>query len=628
MKLERLGPYKLERILGRGGMGAVYVGLNFETGERAAVKVLNPGLSDDAGFRERFKSEVETLKKLLHPNIVQLFGFGEQDDVLFYVMELVEGRSLQDELLSGRRFQWREVVRIGIDVARALKHAHDRGVIHRDLKPANLLIDSHDHIKLTDFGIAKLYGGTSLTAEGGVLGTADYMSPEQAEGKAVTARCDLYSLGSVLYALLTGRPPFAGRSLPEVLQGLRFENPVPLRRLNPDVPDEFDSIITQLLQKDPQQRIPTAMALANRLRAMEHALSIDTRIDLGRDEIAAEDPEKKPLLGATSSLNLPTSLGSSSRPTMPMPAARNTNQQPAAENSEGSASAPPTERTRGDADLQGRQANFDPHGEGERGSVATAAGRAVFTAVSEEELRAKGRPADGEENSVTGWVKTIGLAAAVLILAGAFYYYATRPPNADALYQRIKGAEEAGIEQLADVEGELVRFLATFPDDPRAQELKELEQDVKLYRLQRRFEIIARRGSGGSLSALEQAYVAAIRQSETEPQVALAKLQTLVEVYEGSQQLGQSKQEQRAGEQCLELARQQVSRLRRFVAAKTKAEQKLLADRMAEADELALRDPAAARRVWQGVVNMYEEEDWAGELVQQARSRLDEHPKD
>src|SRR5438552_8830344 len=123
-------------------------------------------------------------------------------------MELVEGRNIQDGLTAGRRFNWREVTRIGIGIANALKHAHDRGIIHRDLKPANLLIDDQDHIKLTEFGIAKLYGGTQITADGSVLGTADYMAPEQAQGTQSTSRCDLYSLGSVLYALPVGRPPF------------------------------------------------------------------------------------------------------------------------------------------------------------------------------------------------------------------------------------------------------------------------------------------------------------------------------------------------------------------------------------------------------------------------------------
>src|SRR5687767_11121484 len=127
MPLEKLGPYKLERLLGRGGMGAVYVGVNEATGERAAVKLLSGHLADDPTFRERFKQEIETLKRLLHPHIVQLHGYGEEDGHLYYVMELIEGRCLQDEISSGRRFDWREVARIGIAVATALKHAHDRG---------------------------------------------------------------------------------------------------------------------------------------------------------------------------------------------------------------------------------------------------------------------------------------------------------------------------------------------------------------------------------------------------------------------------------------------------------------------------------------------------------------------
>src|SRR3954468_6202297 len=245
MALEKLGPYKLERLLGRGGMGAVYVGRHESTGDRAAVKLLSGHLAEDPTFRERFHQEIETLKRLLHPNIVQLHGYGEEDGQLYYVMELVEGRSLQDELLAGRRFEWREVTRLGIAIAHALKHAHDRGIIHRDLKPANLLIDAQEHIKLADFGIAKLYGGANVTAEGGMLGTADYMAPEQASGKPVSSRCDLYSLGSVLYALLTGKPPFAADTMVEVIAALQSETAVSVRRMAPDTPEELDNIILQ-----------------------------------------------------------------------------------------------------------------------------------------------------------------------------------------------------------------------------------------------------------------------------------------------------------------------------------------------------------------------------------------------
>jgi eukaryotic-like serine/threonine-protein kinase len=175
MPLEQLGPYRVTRLLGRGGMGAVYEGVHVETGERAAVKILSIGHADDAPFRARFVSEIESLKLLQHPNIVRLIGYGEQDGMLFYSMELVAGKNLHEELQTGRRFAWREVSDIAVQICGALKHAHDHGVIHRDLKPANLLRTSEGTVKLTDFGIAKLFGSTQLTSAGGVIGTADYM---------------------------------------------------------------------------------------------------------------------------------------------------------------------------------------------------------------------------------------------------------------------------------------------------------------------------------------------------------------------------------------------------------------------------------------------------------------------
>ena len=137
---DRLGPYRLQRMLGRGGMGTVYAAVEEATGACAAIKVLSPSLAAVENFRERFGAEIESLKKLRHPNIVQLYGYGEQDGQLFYVMELIDGQNLQDELRRGRRFGWREVTRIAISTCAALKHAHDHGVIHRDLKPGNLLL--------------------------------------------------------------------------------------------------------------------------------------------------------------------------------------------------------------------------------------------------------------------------------------------------------------------------------------------------------------------------------------------------------------------------------------------------------------------------------------------------------
>ncbi len=207
---QHLGPYEIGKTLGQGGMGTVYEGTvrgqaDQPQGERVAIKVLNPQFAMEEGFRERFEAEIESLKILRHENIVRLFGYGEQDGVLYYAMELVDGPSLEDELNAGQRFNWREVTEIGIAVCKALKHAHDHGVVHRDLKPANLLLANRRQVKLSDFGIARLFGSNQLTQVGGLLGTAEFMSPEQADGRPVTDRCDQYSSGIVL-ARNGGRP--------------------------------------------------------------------------------------------------------------------------------------------------------------------------------------------------------------------------------------------------------------------------------------------------------------------------------------------------------------------------------------------------------------------------------------
>ena len=212
MALEKIGPYEFKGVLGRGGMGSVFRGVHKDTGEVHAVKVLAPNYANDDHFRGRFEAEIESLLKLNHRNIVRILSFGQEDGMLFFSMELVEGNSLFQMQKGGYRFDWRAVLQIVKDVSAGLRHAHDRGIIHRDLKPGNLLMtydeDSKpDFVKITDFGIAKRFGSSQNTGQN-VLGTMDFMSPEQAKGELVTIRSDLYSLGSVMYALLSGKPPF------------------------------------------------------------------------------------------------------------------------------------------------------------------------------------------------------------------------------------------------------------------------------------------------------------------------------------------------------------------------------------------------------------------------------------
>lgn len=620
MPLQKLGPYRLDRVLGRGGMGSVYAGVNEETGERAAIKVLAAHLVDDENFVERFKIEVETLKKLLHPNIVQLFAYGEEDGNLFYVMELVEGRSLQDELQAGRRFTWREVARIGIDIAKALKHSHDRGIIHRDLKPANLLMDEQEHVKLTDFGIAKLYGGTQITADGGVIGTADYMAPEQAEGKQPTTRCDLYSLGSVLYALLIGRPPFAGKSLHEVIQNLRFEKPIPVCRINPDIPEEFESIIMQLLEKDPQKRIPTAVVLAKRLKAMEHALSMETRAgnELGPDLVSLDDEgldelRLVPVPSSTSAGPPKTSFSTSVRPTMPMPSPQKTAAapNPSAQNTIVSGAGNPALSSGANVEVE---------------LAAEAPRKTHFTTVSTEELLRQGRRGD-EEPAAHSWIWISGLLAIAAIFVLAVVWYATRSPSADQLYSAVKAAaEDEDPRTLIDMESNLERFLELFPKDARAEEVKQLQEDLDLSRLQKRFELRARRvGGKDDLTPIERAYMEAVRLTAHDPDAARAKFQALIDVYGSEKQIGDNPLQQRVNQQCLDLARKQTARLQSADDKTNAVQRKLIQQQLARATSLQKSDSATAAKICHGIIELYSNKPWAADLVKQAAEQNRKH---
>ncbi len=623
MPLERLGPFKLEKVIGRGGMGAVYVGVHEKDGQRAAVKVLSPHLSDDFNFRERFKSEVETLKKLLHPNIVRLFGYGEEDGHLYYVMELVEGHSLQDELAAGRRFTWREVVRIGVDVAKALKHAHDRGVIHRDLKPANLLIDAKDHTKLTDFGIAKLYGGTSITSDGGVIGTADYMAPEQAEGKQITSRCDLYSLGSVLHALLTGKPPFTGKTVLDVMQQLRSEKPIPVRRLCPEAPEELETIILQLLEKDPQKRIPTAIALANRLKAMEHALSLETRIGLTpeEDELRlSEDRKTNPSRGPT-----PSSVAFAQQATAELPADeeyRLSGEMPTIVTGPGIESLSPAP----EGSLVELPAASPSRAAGNQTARNDLERAAHFTTVSEAELRHAGASSASDEGGVGQWIKIGLICFGAILLLGGVVFYATLDPSADTLYARVQRvAEEGDPQELVAADGDITSFLSLYPDDPRGEQLRGYQDEIELYRLQRRFEVRARRTSQAELlSPVERAYLDALRFATSDPLEAQQRFQAIVDVYGGAKTTGDSLVQRRLNEQCIELAKKQVARLKEMTPELEKEQKALLQEQLGRAAKLAESDPAAARGIWQGIVTLYGDKQWAAEPVQQARERLQE----
>jgi serine/threonine protein kinase len=254
---ERLGTFTIEKELGQGAMGAVYLARHEETGRRVALKLMLAGLDSNPKAQARFEREADVLKQLRHPNVVQLVAIGKFRGRPFYAMEFIEGESLDRVLERRRRLSWQEAAEIAKQVCAALQHVHDKGILHRDLKPSNLMVTKDGKVKLTDFGIAKDLDRTALTSANYTVGTAAYMSPEQCRGEAdIDHRTDLYSLGVVLFELIAGRRPFEADSPVQMLMKHLRAKPPRVREFAPDVPAELDSLIDQLLEKKTRSSAP------------------------------------------------------------------------------------------------------------------------------------------------------------------------------------------------------------------------------------------------------------------------------------------------------------------------------------------------------------------------------------
>jgi serine/threonine-protein kinase len=252
------GRYELSHLVARGGMAEVYRAHDRLLDRPVALKILFPELSVDRAFVERFRREAQAAANLSHPNIVPVFDWGEDGGTYFIVMEFIDGRALSSILRSAGPMHPDRAAEIAADVAMALAYAHRHGVIHRDVKPGNVLITEEGTVKVTDFGIARAINTEeSLTQTGAVMGTATYFSPEQAEGMGVDARSDIYSLGVVLFEMVTGRPPFMGDTPVAVASKHVRENPPTPREINPSVPPDLEAIILKCLAKSPEYRYAT-----------------------------------------------------------------------------------------------------------------------------------------------------------------------------------------------------------------------------------------------------------------------------------------------------------------------------------------------------------------------------------
>ena len=270
MAERQLGPFLLGQKLGVGGMGVVYRATYTKNNQVVALKLLSAELSSKPRLVARFERELAILKKLKHPNIVPCYGGGKIGDQHFLAMELIEGGTLATELKKRNKLSWEEVIPIGLQICSALEHAHEHDIIHRDLKPSNLLRTKDGKLKLADFGIARDNDATALTAAGKTVGTFAYMAPEQIRGDPpVTAKTDLYALGCVLYELLTGQPPFSAETAGELLYQHIEKKPVRVSTFALDCPVWLDTLLSQLLEKDPDKRPRDAATVSRALTEIE-----------------------------------------------------------------------------------------------------------------------------------------------------------------------------------------------------------------------------------------------------------------------------------------------------------------------------------------------------------------------
>ena len=586
MKIKKLGPYKLLSVLGRGGMGTVYRAENTETGNCQAVKVLAEHFAHDTHFRNRFESEIKALIKLDHPNIVRLISYGQEDSNLFFAMELVEGKNLFQLQRDGKRFDWREVLSITRDIANGLKHAHDRGVIHRDLKPGNLLASTDGLIKITDFGIAKNFGNSSNTGSN-VLGTMDFMSPEQAKGNPVTVKSDLYSLGSVMYCLLSGRPPHRGNSVEETLHNLTRATPPHITQSAPNVPPELDSLISRMMEPDPEKRVATAQSLLYQIESVEQQLKDYSEAKTTeRPAITAHDTFAigKP---ATAEERDPSSYSNSTAIESEPPATADKKNHLVGK----------TEVKTAPEEVTGSTHQPDSHID-------------YFNTVTDQQRQRHTNKIDSQNNSSLRNIALTGiplLVAVVLIVFGIFKVY--QRPSADQLYSVIA----ASPQNPQRVQDEISQFLEYYPDHEMVNNVQSLQSLGRAIALRKRLTIRSESIAGAKLTDVEDQFVDIMQLSRKDVPAAYSQLSAFVTLYQGDPNL---KEMDKA---CLEAAQIFTNQLKEEAESEQLAGQQRIDSIMKRAETAP---PAEATKLYQSIIELYGGSKWAQPLIEQAKQRL------
>ena len=272
--MARFGRYEIQGKIGEGAMGVVYRALDHGLGRIVALKMLSSELWGDDEQQRRFAREAEAIGRLSHPNIVTVYDLGEADGHLYMAMELLEGDDLRALMDRQMDIALADRVRVLAQICDGLGYAHSRGVVHRDVKPANIVVTTEGKVKVLDFGLARVATRETITRQGIILGTPDYMSPEQATGKPIDQRTDIFSAGAVFYEFLCHEKPFQGKTLHGVLFQIISEEPDALLTLNPELPSRLAAVVHRMLRKDPDERYQALPEVARDLRQIHDALGV------------------------------------------------------------------------------------------------------------------------------------------------------------------------------------------------------------------------------------------------------------------------------------------------------------------------------------------------------------------